>query len=61
MSAIISHLAVVNDNAERSIKDVEEFTNYAGDGDKRGKIITIADAQRIKCPDFKKASMEMNI
>ena len=61
MSAVISDLAVVNDTAERSIKDVEEFANYARDGDKRGKIITIADSHRIKCPDFKKALMEINV
>ena len=61
MSAVISDPAVVNDTAERSIKDAEELANYDGDGDKRGKIITIADCHRIKCPDFKKAPMEMNM
>ena len=59
MSAVISDLAVVNDTAERSIKDVEEFANYARDGDKLGKIVTIADSHRIKCPGFKKALMEI--
>ena len=42
---------------ERSIRDVEEFANYARDGDKLGKIVTIADSHRIKCPGFKKALM----
>ena len=61
MSAVSSDLAVVNDTAERSIKDAEEFANYAQDGDKQGKIVTIADSHRIKCPGFKKALMEINV
>jgi hypothetical protein len=40
MSSVISDLAVINDTAERSVKDVEEFANSTRDGDKRGKIVT---------------------
>ena len=34
------------DTAE-SIKDMEKFANYAQDGDKRIKIVTIADSHRM--------------
>ena len=60
MSAVVSDLPVVNNTAE-SIKDLEEFANYVQDGNKRGKIVTIADSHRIKSPDFKKASMGMTV
>ena len=40
---------------------MEEFANYARDGDKQGKIVAIADSHRIKCPGFKKALMEINV
>lgn len=61
MCSVIQDLAVVNDTAERSVKDVEEFANSARDGDKRGKIVTVAGSHRIKIPEFKKALMETDI
>ena len=61
MCSVIQDLAVVNDTAERSVKDVEEFANSARDGDKRGKIVTVAGSHRIKIPEFKKALMDTDI
>ena len=58
MSSVISDLAVVNNTAGRSMKDVEEFSSSARDSDKQGKIVIIGDWHRIKGPEFKRALME---
>ena len=55
MSTFICDLAVVYD-IEESIKDMEEFADYAQDGDKWGKTVTITDSHRMKILYFKKAS-----
>ena len=48
-------LAVVYDTAE-SIKDVEEFSDYAQDGFKRPDC-----SNTMKSPDFKKASSKITV
>ena len=55
MSTVICDLAAVYDIAE-SIKDVEEFADYAQDEDKWGKLVTITDSYIMKILCFKKAS-----
>ena len=61
MANIIEDLAVVNDTAERSVKDIEDYANAAHDGEKRGKIILVANSHRFKLPEFLKNEMEHNI
>ena len=61
MAQIMSDLAVVNDTAERSVKDVEDYANAAHDGEKRGKIILVANSHRFKMPQFLKNEMEHSI
>ena len=46
MVRIISDLAVVNDTAERGVKDVEVYANVTNDEDQRGKIILVANSHR---------------
>jgi len=52
MASVITRLAVVNDTAERSVKDIEEYANAAHDGEKRGNVILVANSQRIKLPEM---------
>ena len=40
--AVVSELAVVNDAAERGVKDVQEYANAARDGEHRGNIVLVA-------------------
>lgn len=61
MAAVIQDLPVVNDTAERAVKDVEDFANAAHDGEKRGQIILVANSHRYKLPGFLKNEMENNI
>ena len=42
MSAILSDLAVVNDAAERCVRDIQEYANAANDGNQRGNIILVS-------------------
>ena len=61
MEKVVGDLTVVNDTAERAVKDVEDFANAAHDGEKRGKIILVANSHRFKLPEFLKNEMENNI
>lgn len=61
MYGIVRHLAVVNDTAERSVKDVQEYANSAKDGHHRGEIILVSSSHRIKLPQFLKNEMNENL
>ena len=61
MAGVVSDFAVVNDTAERGVKDVEEYANSANDSDKRGRIILVSNSHRMRLPEFKKNEMENNI
>ena len=52
MARVMSDLAVVNDTAERGIKDVEEYANASQDGEQRGKVILVSNSHRAKLPVF---------
>ena len=43
---IVKSLKVVNDCAERSIKDVREFVNYARNGDARSQAVMVVQHHR---------------
>ena len=61
MSAVIRDLAVVNDTAERCIKDIQDYANAANGGDHRGNIILVSASHGIKIPSFLKYEMEENL
>lgn len=61
MAEVIKALSVVNDTAERCVKNVQDFANASRDGRHRGQIILVADSHRIKIPSFSKNEMEENI
>ena len=54
----VSHLAVVNDAAERGVKDIQDYANAARDGTHRGDIILVSGSHRLKMRDFLKNEME---
>ena len=61
MSAVIRDLAVVNDTAERCIKDIQDYANAANDGDHRGNIILVSASHRIEIPSFLKNEIKENL
>lgn len=58
MSAIVKQLEVVNDGAERSIKDIQEYADSAKDSQQRGEIILVSSSHRVKLPEFHKNEMD---
>ena len=61
MKETVSHLEVVNDTAERGVKDIQEYANAARDGGQRGRIILVSNSHRVKLPQFQKNEMENNL
>ena len=61
MHSNVKGLAVVNDCAERSTKDIQDYANAARDGDYRGDIILVSASHRIKLQSFPKNEMEENV
>ena len=61
MKSIISSLSVVNDTAERGIKDIEDYANSAKDGQERDRIILVSNSHRCKVKDFLKNEIENDI
>ena len=58
MATIVAEIAVVNDTAERGVKDIEEYANMAKDGEKRQNMVLVSNSHRSKIPEFKKNEME---
>ena len=61
MVKVVNDLAVVNDTAERGVKDIEDYANQATDGVKRENTTLVSNSHRSKLPDFKKNEMEKRI
>ena len=61
MFRVMTDLAVVNDTAERGVKDIDDFGNAAHDGEERGKLILVANSHSHRLPQFLKNEMEQNI
>ena len=61
MCSIVCNIPVVNDAAERGVKDVQDYANSANDGAYRGKIVVVANTHRVKIPQFLKNEMEENL
>ena len=61
MSEIVVNMAVVNDAAERGVKDIQEYANAAMDGSCREQIILVSNAHREKIPKFLKNEMKKNL
>ena len=56
-----SPLEVVNDTAERGIKDKQEYANAARDNGQTGCIILVSNAHKVKLREFQKNEMKYNI
>ncbi len=54
MESIVNGITVVNDAAERGVKDVQDYANAARDGDHRGQIVLVSSSHRLKIPNFLK-------
>ena len=61
MEKILSSISVVNDTAERGVKDVEDYANSSKDSEHRGRIVLVSNSHRSRIPEFKKNEMENNI
>ncbi len=53
MKVLVQNLAVVNDIAERGIKDIQEYAEAAMDGAYRGQIILVSNSHRLKLQKMK--------
>lgn len=58
---IVQELPVVNDAAERGVKDIQDYANMARDADDRGRMILVSNSHRMKLPKFLKNEMEENM
>ena len=58
MANIVKNIAVVNDAAERGVKDIQEYADAAQDGSCRERIVLVANSHRAKLPSFQKNEME---
>ena len=58
MRDVVRDLSVVNDAAERSVKDIQDYADSANDGVVRERIILVSSSHRIKLPKFLKNEME---
>ena len=58
---IIRSLIVVNDCAERSIKDMTEFVNYAKDVDSRNRAVMIAQHHRQHIDFSNRTKQQFNV
>lgn len=61
MELIVQNIAVVNDTAERAVKDTQDFANSARDGAARGRIILVSNDHRGRVSSFKKNEMQENL
>lgn len=61
MKEIVTNLSVVNDAAERGVKDIQDYANVARDGSCRERMILISNSHRIKIPSFLKNEMEEHL
>ena len=58
MMLVVENLAVVNDAAERGVKDIQDYANAARDGSSHERIILMSNSHRIKLPKFLKNEMK---
>ena len=58
MAKVVTQLAVVNDAAERGVKDCIEYADAAQDGTLRGRIIAVASSHRAAAPSLLKHELE---
>ena len=58
MATVVRQLAVVNDAAERGVKDCTEYANVTRDGNLRGRIIAVASSHRAVAPNMLKHELE---
>ena len=57
-ATVIRQLAVVNDAAERGVKDCTEYADVTRDGALRGRIIAVASSHRAAAPSLLKHELE---
>ena len=60
MKSIVAKVEVVNDCAERCIKDIQEFANASRSEDQRRRIILVSNSHRVKIPEYKRNELDEN-
>ena len=51
---------VVNDTAERGVRDIQEYVNAVRDQGQRGRTILMSNSHKFKLREFQKNEMEYN-
>ena len=54
MLLLVEKLAIVNNAAERGVKDIQHYANAARDGSCRERIVLVSNSHCIKIPKFLK-------
>ena len=57
MKSVVSNIAVVNDAAERSIKDIQDFANTSNDSGRREDIVLVTESNRRSLATFTKRDL----
>ena len=55
---VVKELAVINDAAERGLKDIQDYANAARDRERRGRIVTVVSSHRAAAPTLTKQELE---
>ena len=61
MRETLYSLDVINNTAERGVKDIQEYANAARDKGRRGHTILVSNSQKVTLPEFTKNEMKCNI
>ena len=61
MEKFLSTISVVNDTAERGVKDVEDYANSSKDSAHGNRIVVVSNSHRSRIPEFTKNEMEDDI
>ena len=58
MANIVKNISVVNDAAERGVKDIQDFAECARDSFTRERMVLVSSSHRAKLPQFLKKDMD---
>ena len=61
MAAIVCNIPVVNDSAERSVKDIQDYANVAKDRTHKENIMLVSNSHRVTIQAFLKKEMEEHL
>ena len=58
LRTVVKELVIVNDAAERGVKDIQDYANAARDGERRGRIVTVVSSHHAAAPTLTKQELK---